>query len=268
MGQLNGDPLDRLFSSIGLPSSSKASLPTFNASNNVISPSKASTYSITSPPTSSSNPLDHILSPLIPLSTIKHAGSTSVPNKISLPSTSSSSLCIPTSASFSNTTLDEPRSDAAWANIWASLTLAPSPTNQEFPIASRVNDNDFFRPEASTWSHVRFLDKHDINPQTFHHPASSSTQTSTASTQPPVSCALTKVKMFLTTIVHPGLRAHPNTLFPSAFQNIRIITNTITQMAQTVTQTVTATETATATVTLTATVTVVVRSSLYDYTLC
>jgi len=265
MGQLNGDPLDRLFSSIGLPSSGKASLPTFNASNNVISPSKTSTYST---PTSSSNPLDHLLSPLIPLSTIKHAGSISMSNKISLPSTSTSSLCISTPAPFGSTTLDQPRSDAAWANIWASLTFAPSPTNQELPIASRVNDNDLFRPEASTFSHVRFLEKYDLNPQTFRYPASASTQTSTASTQPPVSYPLTKVKMFLTTIVHPGLRAQSNTLFPSAVQSIRITTKAVTQMAQTVTQTVTATVTATETVTLTATVTAVVRSSPCNHTLC
>lgn len=54
--------------------------------------------------------------------------------------------------------------------------------------------------------------------------------------------------MFLTTTVHPGLRAHPNTLFPSAFQSIRFTTKTITQMAQTITQIVTSTATITAVV--------------------
>jgi hypothetical protein len=265
MGQLNIDPLDRLFSSVGLPGSSQPSFQTFNASNNVISPTRMSTYSITPSPTSSSNPLDHILSPLIPLTTSKHAGSTSVSNKIPLPSTFTSSLCISTSASSRDTATDQPLFDAAWANLWAPLKLTPSPTGQGKISASRVNDNKLLRTELSTCSHVQFPSNYDITPKPFHQPSSVSTQTSTASTQPPGSCSFAKAKMFLTTTVHPGLRAHPNTLFPSAFQSIGFTTKTVTQIAQTVTQTVTATATATATVTSTAiltstaTVTVVVR---------
>jgi hypothetical protein len=265
MGQLNIDPLDRLFSSVGLPGSSQPSFQTFNASNNVISPTRMSTYSITPSPTSSSNPLDHILSPLIPLTTSKHAGSTSVSSKIPLPSTFTSSLCIPTSASSR---------DTAWANLWAPLKLTPSPTGQGKISASRVNDNKLLQTELSTCSHVQFPSNYDITPKPFHQPSSAYTQTSTASTQPPGSCSLAKAKMFLTTTVHPGLRAHPNTLFPSAFQSIGFTTKTVTQMAQTVTQTVTATATATATVTSTAiltstaTVTVVVRFPLRNYALC